>query len=50
MNNEEYQRLYEELDEDRADVISYLKKLLQQKADEINELQERIDGLQKVYS
>ncbi|KAJ9577935.1 hypothetical protein L9F63_025203, partial [Diploptera punctata] len=47
MSNEEYQRKYEQLDEDRADIIAYLKKMLQQKEDEITELKERLEGLQK---
>ncbi|XP_049785125.1 cilia- and flagella-associated protein 157 [Schistocerca cancellata] len=47
LSNEEYQKLYEVLDEDRADIISYLKKILQEKVGEIQELQERIDGLKK---
>jgi hypothetical protein len=49
MSNEEYQRKYEQLDEDRADIIAYLKRMVQEKENEITELKERLDGLQKVY-
>ncbi|KAG8230993.1 hypothetical protein J437_LFUL003951, partial [Ladona fulva] len=35
------------MDEDRADVISYLNRVVQEKSDEIAELQERVEGLQK---
>jgi hypothetical protein len=48
MSNEEYQKRYEQLDEDRADIIAYLKKMLQVEEDEITELKERSEGLQKV--
>jgi hypothetical protein len=48
-SNEEYQRRYEQLDEDRADIIAYLKRMVQEKENEITELEERLDGLQKVY-
>nr|CAD7569827.1 unnamed protein product [Timema californicum] len=48
LSNEEYQKKYEQLDEDRADIIAYLNRVIQQKADEITELQERLIGLQKV--
>lgn len=49
MSNEEYQRRYEQLDEDRADIIAYLKRILLEKENEIIELKERLEGLQKVY-
>lgn len=36
------------LDEDRADVISYLNRNQSEKCDEILELKERLEGLQQV--
>lgn len=48
MSNEEYQKKYEQLDEDRADIIAYLKRMVQKKENEITELKERLEGLQKV--
>ncbi|KAJ4448511.1 hypothetical protein ANN_10527 [Periplaneta americana] len=47
MGNEEFQKKYEQLDEDRADVIAYLKKIVQEREDEITGLKQLIDGLQK---
>lgn len=49
MSNEEYQKKYEQLDEDRADIIAYLKRMVQEKENEITELKERLEGLQKVH-
>ncbi|XP_069694672.1 cilia- and flagella-associated protein 157-like [Periplaneta americana] len=46
-SNEEYQKRYDQLDEERADIIAFLKKTLQEKEDEITELKERIEGLEK---
>ena len=37
------------LDEDRADVISFLNRTLSEKSDEILELNERLEGLQQVF-
>jgi len=47
MSNEEYQKKYEQLDEDRADIVAYLKKLLQEREGDITELRERLAGVQK---
>jgi hypothetical protein len=49
MSNEEYQKRYEQLDEDRADIIAYLKRMVQEKEDEMTELKERLEGLHKVH-
>jgi hypothetical protein len=49
MSNEEHQRRYEQLDEDRADIIANLKKMLQEKEDENTEMQERLEGLKEVH-
>jgi hypothetical protein len=48
MSNEEYQKKYEQLDEDRADIIAYLKRMLQEREDDITELRERLAGVHKV--
>jgi hypothetical protein len=49
MSNEEYQKKYEQLDEDRADIVAYLKRLLQDRDGDITELRERLAGVQKVH-
>jgi len=49
ISNEEYQKKYEQLDEDRADIVAYLKKLLQEREGDITELRERLAGVQKVH-
>jgi hypothetical protein len=49
MSNEEYQKKYEQLNEDRADIIAYLKRMLQDREDEITEMKERLEGLEKVF-
>lgn len=45
--NEQLITDFKKLDEDRADVITYLKKNLQVKTDETEELQERVLGLEQ---
>lgn len=46
--NEAVRANMDKLDEDRGDVISHLKRILQRKVDEVSELTERIDALQMV--
>ncbi|CAH0399945.1 unnamed protein product [Chilo suppressalis] len=45
--NEELQKSYDKLDEDRADIIAYLKKTLNVKNEENNELKEKVKGLEE---
>ncbi|XP_064072311.1 cilia- and flagella-associated protein 157 [Vanessa tameamea] len=45
--NEELQKAYDKLDEDRADIIAYLKKTLNLKNEENNELKEKVKGLEE---
>lgn len=45
--NEELQKAYDKLDEDRADIIAYLKKTLNVKNEENNELKEKVKGLEE---
>lgn len=45
--NEELEAEYKKLDEDRADVITYLKKTLQIKVDEVAELTERVQAIEE---
>ncbi|XP_060803127.1 cilia- and flagella-associated protein 157 [Amyelois transitella] len=45
--NEELQKAYDKLDEDRADIISYLKKTLNLKNEENNELKDKVKGLEE---
>lgn len=40
---------YEQLREDKADVVAYLKRTLQQRLDQTTELRARLDGLQQVH-
>lgn len=48
IENDEIKRNLTQLDEDRADVISYLKKDLKCKVEEISELWDRVNALQEV--
>lgn len=45
---EELQKAYDKLDEDRADIIAYLKKTLSMKNEENNELKEKVRGLEEI--
>ena len=45
----EYQERFEELREDKADVVAYLKRTLTHRTDQIAELQARLEGLQQVH-
>lgn len=45
---EELQKAYDKLDEDRADIIAYLKKTLTVKNEENNELKEKVKGLEEI--
>lgn len=40
---------FEQLREDKADVVAFLKRALQQRTDQISELQARLEGLQHVH-
>ena len=48
-SNKEYQERFEQLREDKADVVAFLKRALQQRTDQISELQARLEGLQHVH-
>jgi hypothetical protein len=40
---------YEQLREDKADIIAYLKRSLEKRSDQILELQARLEGLQRIH-
>ena len=48
-SNREYQERFDELREDKADVVAYLKRTLLHRTDQISELQARLEGLQEVH-
>lgn len=48
IRNEELQKAYDKLDEDRADIIAYLKKVINTKNDENVELKEKVKGLEEI--
>ncbi|KAJ8723110.1 hypothetical protein PYW08_003022 [Mythimna loreyi] len=48
VRNEELQKAYDTLDEDRADIIAYLKKTLNLKTEENAELKEKVKGLEEL--
>uniref|UniRef100_A0A2A4JKI5 Cilia- and flagella-associated protein 157 n=1 Tax=Heliothis virescens TaxID=7102 RepID=A0A2A4JKI5_HELVI len=48
IRNEELQKAYDKLDEDRADIIAYLKKTLNVKTEENTELKEKVRGLEEL--
>merc|ERR1711884_902035 len=41
---------YEQLREDKADVVAYLKRMLQQRLDQIQELGARLEGLEQRHT
>lgn len=47
VRNEELQKAYDKLDEDRADIIAYLKKTLNLKTEENIELKDKVKGLEE---
>lgn len=47
LRNEELQKAYDKLDEDRANIIAYLKKTLNLKNEENNELKDKVKGLEE---
>lgn len=46
-SNEELRQQVQKIDEDRSDIIIYLKRSLQEKVDETKELEERIKGVEE---
>ncbi|XP_040571349.1 cilia- and flagella-associated protein 157 [Lepeophtheirus salmonis] len=50
INNKDLTEKYHQLREDKVDVVAYLKRMLNQRTDQIGELQARLVGLQSVHS
>ncbi len=50
LSNAEFHERYDQLREDKADVVAYLKRTLQQRTDQISELQARLEGLEQVHT
>lgn len=48
IRNEELQKAYDKLDEDRADIIAYLKKTLNLKNEENTELKDKVKALEEL--
>uniref|UniRef100_A0A8D9E7D9 Cilia- and flagella-associated protein 157 n=1 Tax=Cacopsylla melanoneura TaxID=428564 RepID=A0A8D9E7D9_9HEMI len=46
--NSDLRQRYEQLDEDRADIIAHLTRLLDEKTRECEELQDRLEALEKL--
>ena len=47
--NKELEEQYLQLREDKADVVAFLKRTLQQRTDTIHELTDRLEGMKVVH-